>query len=475
MNDMESVYDANSLLDAFNKSKKGTAWKESVQRYEMNLLRNINQTQKELKDGTYEQKDFYEFKLHERGKTRHIKSMHISDRVVQRSVCDNVLVPELSKYLTYDNGASMEGKGIHFARKRLSTHLHKFYRKHKSNEGYVLLIDFSKFFDNIVHDGLIKEMRKKIGDKETMSFIEKLINTFRVDVSYMTDEEYANCMKTLYNALEHAQIDKAKLTGEKYMRKSVGIGSQISQISGVYYPTRIDNYCKIVKGMKYYGRYMDDIYIIHEDKEYLKGLLNDIQGICDELGLFINPKKTQIVKLSHGFTFLKIKYNLTETGKVQERISKDSVTRMRRKLKKFRKLMDAGEMSFDDVRCAYASWKGGVSHCDSYNVVKSMDKLFDELLSIHLLKEDTEMSKTKMSKNEIEQKIRDLKTKLSCQESDIGDWKIAKCIEYSTLGMESPYDLQELHKQRQVIRDEIGALEEELAKCEDEDEAAAEK
>lgn len=51
----------------------------------------------------------------------------------------------------------------------------------------------------------------------------------------------------------------------------------------------------------------------------------------------------------------------------------------------------------------------------------------------------------------------------------------AKCIEYSTLGMESPYDLQELHKQRQVIRDEIGALEEELAKCEDEDEAASEK
>lgn len=104
-----------------------------------------------------------------------------------------------------------------------------------------------------------------------------------------------------------------------------------------------------------------------------------VTDVCDELGLFINPKKTQIVKLSHGFTFLKIKYNLTETGKVQERISKDSVTRMRRKLKKFRKLMDAGEMSFDDVRCAYASWKGGVSHYDSYNVVKSMDKLFDEL------------------------------------------------------------------------------------------------
>lgn len=385
MKDMESVYDANSLLDAFKKSKKGTAWKESVQRYEMNLLRNINQTQKEMKDGTYEQKDFYEFKLHERGKTRHIKSMHISDRVVQRSVCDNVLVPELSKYLTYDNGASMEGKGIHFARKRMATHLHKFYRKHKSNEGYVLQIDFSKFFDNIVHDGLIKEMRKKIGDKETMSFIEKLIDTFRVDVSYMTDEEYANSINTLYDALQHAQIDKALLTGEKYMRKSVGIGSQISQISGVYYPTRIDNYCKIVRGMKYYGRYMDDIYIIHEDKEFLKGLLNDIRGICDELGLFINPKKTQIVKLSHGFTFLKIKYSLTETGKVIQRISKDSVLREKRKLKKLRGLLEEGKVSFADVRCSYASWRGGVAHYGSHTILQNMDKFFDELFIKPLL------------------------------------------------------------------------------------------
>ena len=84
------------------------------------------------------------------------------------------------------------------------------------------------------------------------------------------------------------------------------------------------------------------------------------------------------------------------------------------------------------------------------------------------------MSRPTMSKSEIDQKIRDLKTKLSCQESDIWDWKIAKCIEYSTLGMESPYDLQELHRQRQIVRDEIGALEDELAKCKDEAEAPAE-
>ncbi len=379
MKDMKSVYDANALLDAFRQAKKGTSWKESVQRYELNLLRNIRHTQKELADGTYEQKDFYEFSLSERGKTRHIKSMHISDRVVQRSVCDNVLIPELQRYLIYDNGASMEGKGIHFARKRISTHLHKYYRKHKSNDGYILLIDFSKFFDNICHEPLIDAMRGKIGDAETMNFIEKLIETFKIDVSYMTDEEYAESLNTLYNALEYVKIDKELLTGQKFMNKSVGIGSQISQISGVFYPTRIDNYCKIVKGMKYYGRYMDDIYVIHEDKEYLKKLLKEIEEICDELGLFINEKKTQIIKLSKGFTFLKIKYSLTDTGKVVERVSSDSVTRMRRRLKKLRGKLDAGEVDFEDIRCAYASWRGSVAHYDSYTTLKSMDKLFDEL------------------------------------------------------------------------------------------------
>jgi hypothetical protein len=67
-----------------------------------------------------------------------------------------------------------------------------------------------------------------------------------------------------------------------------------------------------------------------------------------------------------------------------------------------------------------------------------------------------------MSRNEIEQKIRDLKTRLSCQESDIGDWKVAKCMEYSTLGLEAPYDFQELHEKRQAVRNEIDALEAEL-------------
>ena len=377
MKDMESVYDANALLDAFRQAKKGTAWKESVQRYEMNLLRNINHTQKELANGTYEQKDFYEFSLSERGKTRHIKSMHISDRVVQRSVCDNVLIPELQRYLIYDNGASMEGKGIHFARK--STHLHRYYRKHKSNEGYILLIDFSKFFDNINHEPLIEAMRNKIGDTETMSFVEKLIDTFKIDVSYMTDEEYKESLNTLYNALEYAKIDEEELTGQKFMKKSVGIGSQISQISGVFYPTRIDNYCKIVKGMKYYGRYMDDFYLIHENREYLKYCMEEIRKKCKEYGFVLNEKKTKIAPLRKGVKFLKTKFFLNETGAVIRKMNRKSPVKMRKKLRIFRRWIDEGRFTITDVETAYQSWRGHMIRGNSTLVLRKMDAFYNSL------------------------------------------------------------------------------------------------
>lgn len=193
--DMELLSDANSLIEAFNNTKKESIWKESVQKYEANLLRNTYALRQEIRNGTYKQKPFYEFTLNERGKTRYVKSMHISDRVVQRSLCDYVLIPKLEKYLIYDNGASIKNKGIDFARRRLETHLHRFYRKNGSNEGYVLLIDYSKFFDNIRHDRLLETIGNKCHSKDLLDFVKQLVDTFSIDVSYMSDTEYQNCFR----------------------------------------------------------------------------------------------------------------------------------------------------------------------------------------------------------------------------------------------------------------------------------------
>lgn len=374
MSNLDAISDPNNLLDAFRKASNGSIWKSSVQKYEINLLKNIRQTQLDLQNNNYRQGEFLEFELNERGHNRHIKALGIADRVVQRALCDEVLMPQLGKYLIYDNGASQKDKGVEFCRRRLETHLHKYYRKYGS-DGYFLHIDFRKFFDNIRHDKLLAAFSDKLDDDSVMPVLENMVQSFKIDISY-SDKDLTD---QVFNSMEYAKIPADLKTGKRYMAKSMGIGSQVSQAAGVFFPTKIDTYCKVVRGCKFYGRYMDDIYIIHHDKEFLRSVLDGVREQSAEIGLFINEKKTQIFKLRHGFAFLKIKYNLTETGKIIKRPARDNITRQRRKMKKFRKLVDEGAMSIEDARNEVKSWLGANENLNAYRTCQNIRQLYKDL------------------------------------------------------------------------------------------------
>ena len=53
-------------------------------------------------------------------------------------------------------------------------------------------------------------------------------------------------------------------TGEKFMGKHLNIGDQVAQTAGISYRIRIDNYVKIVRGVKFYAGYMDDSYAMND-------------------------------------------------------------------------------------------------------------------------------------------------------------------------------------------------------------------
>ena len=115
-----------------------------------------------------------------------------------------------------------------------------------------------------------------------------------------------------------------------------GVGSQISQTAALMLPNKLDHFIKEKLGIKGYARYMDDGYLIHPSKEYLKECLTRMKEVCDSLGIILNTKKTKIKKLSDGFKFLQIRFKLTETGKVLRKMSFESIKKIRRKLKKFK-------------------------------------------------------------------------------------------------------------------------------------------
>lgn len=67
-----------------------------------------------------------------------------------------------------------------------------------------------------------------------------------------------------------------------------------------------------------------------------------------------------------------------------KRINKGSITRERRKLKKFRKMLNEGRITYPEIEGAYRSWRGSLRYYLDYNVMKNMDKLFNELFKNHL-------------------------------------------------------------------------------------------
>lgn len=348
--DYDETISFKTLHDTYYKCRSGTCWKGSVQKYGIDIMRNTLKSHTMLVNGEDTFKGFYSFKVYERGKVRNIRSVHISERCIQKAMCQTSIVPMLTNSFIYDNGASQKGKGTAFAVDRLTEYLHKYYRHYGDNEGYVIKGDFKKYFDSIDHDEVIKIVDKAFTDKRFVNYVEQ--------------------------AISH------------YGPIGLGLGSEENQILAMALPNKFDQWIKTVKRIREYVRYCDDFVIIVRTKEEATAILAEAKEILDDIKIRLHESKTQIIKLSHGFTFLKIKFSLTNTGKVIRRTSREKITRERHRLRSFKKMVDRGEVDSLFVRALYKAWRGQFfiktsaikyRHFNVCNTVKSIDEYYISL------------------------------------------------------------------------------------------------
>lgn len=381
----EILCDANTLYKAYLASVKTSEWKESTQRVILNYLTYIFQILDDLRNRTLVNDPTDEFQLHERGKIRPITSLSTKDRIVRHAICDEVFLPKVKRKIIYDNSASIKGRGISHARKRFEIHVRKAYKEYGSN-AYILFGDFKKFYDNIIHKIIKKMLLELVDNDEFISWLlDVIFDSFKIDVSYLTEEEYSKCLDNIFDKLEYRQtISKDILTGEKFMEKSVNIGDQISQIIGIFYPHRIDTYVKFVQSQKYYGRYMDDWYLICNSKEELMDIYKGICEIAQELGIHINTKKTRIVKLCSYYKFLQIDYHMTEEGKLYKKINSKRVISFRRKIKKLAVKIEEGTTTYENVEQSFRSWMGAFYKILTKIQRQNLIKLYEDLFNKHI-------------------------------------------------------------------------------------------
>ena len=340
-----------NVHEAARDAAKGVRWKASVQRYMIHSLRNSLYARRDLLAGNDIRKGFVRFHVIERGKDRAIAAPRFSERVIQKAVTRAVMAPAVWPTLTPGCAANMRGRGTDYAPMRLKGQLAEHYRRHGA-EGYVLLMDFSDYFGTIDHGTAFDLVRRTLTDPAAVEFM--------------------------------------RLQIEANGRIGLGLGSEPNQALAVAIPSPLDHLGERWRGIEASGRYMDDSYFIALDKETLWRFLDAARALCSSLGITVNERKTRVVKLTRGFTFLKKRFRFTESGRIVVTPIPKSLARERRKLRTHARMVAEGSMTLEQAYVSYMSFRGSLERkrgdgrprfrMDVHWIVRDFDRLFVELV-----------------------------------------------------------------------------------------------
>ena len=339
MTEFEKVTDFENMYRAFRKAKQGKGYRKSSARFNVTALDGINTLIAQLKDKTYRVSPYQEFKVYE-PKERVIQTSSFKDKVIQHSLCDNVILPRLQRVFIRDNCAGQIGKGTLFGLDRLSEQMQEFYRRY-GFDGYILKCDVRKFFYSIDHDVLKDIVHYHFQDKE---------------ICWLCD-----------------------LFIDSTPGKGVPLGNQINQGFALLYLDGMDKLIKCELGIEFYGRYMDDFYLIHPSKSYLKHCLEIITAYVATLGLELNGK-TQIFPFRNGVSYLGFHTYLAADGRPIRRLKNQNKRNARRHYLRMAKLVADGKLPEERFKAAYQAWKNHISHGDCKGLAEEMDRKIKSIL-----------------------------------------------------------------------------------------------
>ena len=386
-------------------SLKGVLWKPSVQNYYLNLGLNAAELSTQLIEKTYRSRGFYHFVVSERGKIRDIHSVHISERAVQKALCNVILKPAIVPRLYEYNCASLEGKGTSYALGALKRDLVRAYSKYGKN-AYILITDYHAYYDSIRHDILLNMFRNWIEDDDGYGLFEYFVHMF--DYIKIPNNEMNKEIKTQYSipskpddisnphsplgkgVLDHRNLiladDQDIIDADEHVMNDIdfglglGLGSEISQIAAVAYTNHIDHGIKEIYRADAYTKYMDDSYIIDHDYGKLQAILDYITYESANIGLTFNPKHTHIYKITDHYRFLKKRIHVVpETGKVLMQLDGPAITKHRNTIVAQYNLLIQGNIRFDTIFYSFYGWRQSVLGMDSYNNIKELSHVFYRL------------------------------------------------------------------------------------------------
>jgi len=225
----ETIISLDNLKNAVKLAKKGKLKQFGVKKFLENQEENLNILHELLNHRKFKTSEYSEIQIFE-PKPRVIARLPFyKDRILHWAIMLQLRDIFVKSFIaqTY---SGIKGRGIHKA----SYDLRKVIKKYD----YCLKLDVKKFYENIDHNILKTLLRKKIKDKELLTLLDEIIDSYH---------------------------------------SGLPLGSLVSQYFANFYLSYFDHFIKENLKVRSYFRYMDDMVILSNNKEELHNIFADIE------------------------------------------------------------------------------------------------------------------------------------------------------------------------------------------------------
>lgn len=308
-----------NLESAVKKSRKGKKCKRAIRKFDENREENLEKIVNSFRDGSYKTSQYHHKRVYD-PKERDISILPYNpDRVAQHALI-GVLEQEFVKRFIPQTYACIKKRGIHAGLKAVQKAL-----RDREGTTYCLKLDVRHYYPSIDH-GIMKDaVRRMIKDPRMLVVLDEIIDS----------------------------------------EDGLPIGNYSSQYLANVYLDRFDHWIKEVKGVKYYFRYVDDMVILSDSKEYLHQLRKEIaEHLRTNFNLEIKGNWQVFPVDARGIDFL---------GYV---VRHDYVRLRKRTKQNIQRKLDAcinNGMTIKEIHKAMGSYYGWLKYADTKHLITTLN------------------------------------------------------------------------------------------------------
>ena len=280
-------------------------------RFEVNVEEEVMKLHSAITARTYAPRRSVAFMVY-KPVQREVFCADFADRVVHHLIF-SYINPIFEQVFLPTSFSCRKGRGTLFGIRTMQRQLALCTENH-TREAHILKLDVRGYFMSINRSLLFDELEKTLAHFRHLPAADGAAETWNDRLDYdlvffllrqiVFSDPVEGCLikgdKKEWNGFPPSKT----LFGQQ---KGVGlpIGNLTSQLFSNIYLNRFDHWVVGELGCSHYGRYVDDFYIIHQNADYLKGLIPKIRDYLKrELRLTLHPSKVYFQNSRRGCAFL---------------------------------------------------------------------------------------------------------------------------------------------------------------------------